>query len=390
MKFGVLHIASLAAVAAWSVLIFARGDFWRAVVDDEDARAPSAATKPPSVHAVVPARNEAEVVGETLPSLLAQAYAGSFDVTLVDDHSDDGTGDVARDLAAPAQRRGVHVIDAEPLPSGWTGKLWALECGVRAVRASGSTPVYWLFTDADIRHDETTVARSVARALDERRDLVSYMVLLRATSGWERLLIPAFVFFFMKLYPFAWSNDDRRATAAAAGGCVLISDAALRRIGGLASLRDALIDDCTLAARVKGSGGRIWLGLTTRIESVRGYDTLGAIWRMVARSAFTQLDRSWLNVAGTVAGMTLLYVVPPLAAVTGVIRRDGLLAFSGAVTWTAIGAAYSATLRLYGETAISGAALPFAAALYTLMTVDSARRSLVGEHGAWKGRSYGA
>ena len=386
MSRGLLALRGVAgiALAAWGGLLVARGGFWRQPIDDAKRTIDAPA---PRVHAVVPARNESDVLAQTLPSLLAQQYPGSFAVTLVDDHSEDGTAETARALDTQSRLR---VVTADSLPPGWKGKMWALACGIRAVREAGETPDYWLFTDADIHHDHDTVLRSVSRAVSERRDLVSYMVRLRASSPWERLLIPAFVFFFQKLYPFAWSNDERRTTAAAAGGCVTISEAALRRIGGIETLRDALIDDCTLAAHVKRSGGRIWLGLTERIESLRGYETLESIWAMVARSAFTQLDRSWVNLAGTVAGMLVLYVVPPAAAAIGAVKRDVFLAAFGSTAWLLMTLAYTPTLRLYRRPAFTGVTLPLSAALYTAMTIDSARRSITGGHGAWKGRSYDA
>jgi len=381
-------MVSLLMVGTWTGLLLARGRFWDPPIDR--LREPAATSPSPEVHAIVPARNEAGMLPHTLPALLAQTYAGTFGITLVDDRSDDGTGALAAGLAAASGAPGGRftlVSNGRERPAGWVGKPWAMEQGIAAARRSGVRPAYWLFTDADIVHDPEIVGALVATAQAERRDLVSLMVQLRCTSGWERLLIPAFVFFFAKLYPFAWVADDRRATAAAAGGCILISDELLERIGGIARIGGALIDDCALAAAVKGAGGRLYLELTTRSHSVRPYDSLDAIWQMVARSAYTQLDESPLLLAGTVAGMLLLYILPPAAAITGIVRRDRLLTGAGIATWALLSASYVPVLRRYGQPTLAAVGLPLAALLYTLMTVDSARRHWAGVGGMWKGRA---
>lgn len=237
----------------------------------------------------MPARDEADTIGASISTLIAQRYPGDMHVTLVDDASTDGTGVVAQAAAfgSPAQDR-LAVVRARPLAAPWTGKLNALDTGVGHVMAARGAPAYWLFTDADIAHDERNVAALVAKAQRDGLDLVSLMVRLRCESAWEELLIPAFVFFFAKLYPFAWSNEPSRATAAAAGGCILLSHAMLDRIGGLRSIAGALIDDCALAAVVKKSGGRTWLGLTDCTTSIRPYTGLESLWTMVKRTAFTQ------------------------------------------------------------------------------------------------------
>ena len=243
-------LASVSA-AIWLYLLVGRGVFWRAQVSP----LPPSPLRWPAVVAIVPARNEAPVVGAAVQSLLRQEYAGYFSIVLVDDHSEDGTAEVARATATHlGQRERLRVVSARPLPSGWTGKLWALAEGVRQVSERGDRPEVFLLTDADIAHHSTNLAELVARLEDEKRDLVSLMVRLRCESWAERFLIPAFVFFFAMLYPFAWSNDPRRRTAAAAGGCVLLRQSAYERIGGFAAVRDALIDDCALAQAVKRSG----------------------------------------------------------------------------------------------------------------------------------------
>jgi hopene-associated glycosyltransferase HpnB len=378
-----LKIAAWIAAGAWAGLLVARGRFWDASADRLRPADPDGPAPP--VHAIVPARNEADVIERTLSSLLAQDYPGPFAITLVDDRSEDGTGDLAR---ATAVRRDATVVEGRPRPDGWTGKVWALAEGVAAVRAAGAEPAYWWFSDADVEHDADTLSRLVATAERDRRALVSQMVALHCASSWERLLIPAFVFFFRMLYPFAWVNDDRRATAAAAGGCVLLRDDALVRIGGVERIKSELIDDCALAAAVKRDGGGLWLGLATRSRSVRPYRSFATIWSMVSRTAYTQLRYSPLLLAGTVAGMLLLYYVPVAAMFAGARRRRRDIALPGAIAWLLMAAAYAPTLRLYRIRSRNAFALPFAALLYTAMTVDSARRHRAGRGGAWKGRTF--
>jgi hopene-associated glycosyltransferase HpnB len=375
------------AVAAWVGVVAARGRFWDARADRLREPAPDEAI--PEVHAVVPARNEADVIARTLLSLVTQNEGGRLHVTVVDDRSDDGTGAVAQatlDAAGAGDR--ARVVTGRPRPEGWTGKVWALSEGIAAARAAGAAPAYWWLSDADVEHDPGTLARLVATAQSERRALVSQMVALHCRSPWERFLIPAFVFWFRMLYPFAWVADDRRRTAGAAGGCVLLSDEALQAIGGIARIRGELIDDCALARAVKDAGYGLRLELTTRSRSVRPYASLATIWAMVARTAYTQLDYSPLQLAGTVAGMALLYGVPVAATVAGVATRRADVALPGAFGWALLAGAYVPTLRLYRVPALAALALPLAAAFYTAMTVDSARRHHAGRGGTWKGRDF--
>ncbi|HEX3465209.1 MAG TPA: glycosyltransferase [Candidatus Elarobacter sp.] len=381
-----LKIAAWVAAGVWAGLLVARGRFWDASADGLRPADPGGPAPP--VHAVVPARNEADVIERTLSSLLAQDYPGPFAITLVDDRSEDGSGALAREIVAARATGSASVVEARPRPDGWTGKMWALAEGVAAAHAAGAQPAFWWFSDADVEHDRDTLSRLVATAVRDDRALVSQMVALHCASAWERLLIPAFVFFFRMLYPFAWVNDDRRATAAAAGGCVLLRDDALVRIGGVERIKGELIDDCALAAAVKRDGGGLWLGLATRSRSVRPYRSFEAIWSMVARTAYTQLRYSPLLLAGTVAGMLLLYYVPVAAAFAGVRRRRADLAIPGVIAWGVMSAAYAPTLRLYGVRPRNALALPVAALLYTAMTVDSARRHRAGRGGAWKGRTF--
>jgi hopene-associated glycosyltransferase HpnB len=378
--------AYVGAAASIGLLVF-RGRFWDARADR--LRLPLGEGEAPAVQAVVPARNEADVIERTLTSLVAQRYPGRLEIVVVDDRSEDGTGALARaTIARLGAADRARVVEGRPRPPGWTGKVWALAAGVAAARSGGSRPAYWWFSDADVEHDPQTLSRLVATALDERRALVSQMVELHCASGWERLLIPAFVFFFRMLYPFAWVNDPEHPTAGAAGGCVLLTDDALVRIGGVERIAGELIDDCSLAAAVQDAGGTLWLSLSTRSRSIRPYDGLPAIWSMIARTAYTQLGYSPVLLAGTVAGMTLLFVVPPLAAIGGALARRWDIALPGALGWGAMSLAYAPTLKLYRVPRLQALALPFAAALYTAMTLDSARRHAGGRGGTWKGRDF--
>jgi hopene-associated glycosyltransferase HpnB len=378
-----LFCVSLVSLAIWCVLLFGRGGFWRTrpappvAVDARQAW--------PAVVAVVPARNEADVIGEAVTSLLEQDYAGDFHVIVVDDHSTDGTGEAAR-AAALALGRGerLSVIAAKPLPAGWSGKVWAQSQGIAAAALLGHDGDYWLLTDADIGHPVDAVTQLVARATNERRDLVSLMVRLRCDSFWEKALIPAFVFFFAKLYPFAWVNDPRKKTAAAAGGCMLVARSALEEAGGIESIRAALIDDCSLAARIKhrGSGNHaIRLDVAARSVSLRPYDNAREIWNMIARTAFTQLRYSPWLLAGTLIGMTLIYLVPPVVAL--VLGAAGWPAW---LAWAATCCAYAPMLRYYRRSPYWAPALPLVALFYVGATLASAIRYWRGKGGQWKAR----
>jgi hopene-associated glycosyltransferase HpnB len=374
-----LALAAL-SLAVWLYLLLGRGFFWLAQVPK--AVAPDAGAPWPGVVAVVPARNEAALVGETVASLLAQDYPGRFSVVLVDDHSDDDTAAVARAAAArlgKAER--LRVLGARALPPGWSGKLWALAEGVRQVEAAGEPPELFLFTDADVAHHPLNLRELAARLVAENRDLVSLMVLLRARSLAERFLIPAFVFFFAMLYPFPWSNDPRRSTAAAAGGCILMKRSVWHRIGGFASIRGALIDDCALAQRVKSMGGSLWLGLTRDTRSLRDYPRVADIWRMVARTAYSQLRYSPLLLAATVLGLVVTYLLPPLLLLWG-----GPTAWIAGAAWLAMSVAYVPTLRLYRQSLLWAPLLPAISLVYLAATVDSAHRHWRGGGSQWKGR----
>jgi hopene-associated glycosyltransferase HpnB len=377
-----LHIFAAVPVAVWLGLLFLRGGFWRS---DQWLDGDSALPDPwPSVVAVVPARDEAPTVGRAVASLLAQDYPGPFSVVVVDDASRDGTADAARASAAGDER--LTVVAGGPLPKGWMGKLWAMQQGLKAAVPGA---VFVLFTDADIEYESSMLRRLVAKAEGERLNLVSLMALLRCRSSWERLLVPAFVFFFQKLYPFPLVNDPSRRPAAAAGGCMLARRQALDHAGGLEAIHDRLIDDCALAALLKNHGP-IWIGLTRCVHSLRPYCRLGELWMTVTRTAFEQLGHSWIVLVATILAMGVIYLVPPLAVLSGLESGDPWLVGLGLAAWLVMGIAYRPTLDLYGRPGASALFLPLSALMFTLMTIDSARRHLQGRGGAWKGRRYGA
>jgi hopene-associated glycosyltransferase HpnB len=386
-------LTALAALAllGWLYLLFFRRRFWlanqrlrRKVKDLDDW---------PAVAAIVPARDEADMVDRAIRSLLDQDYPGQLAVILVDDYSTDGTAAAARRAARESARpEGFHVIPARALPPGWTGKLSAMETGFEALlkgsEQSGVHARYVLFTDADIVHDPLNLKRLVAKAETKSLDLVSLMVRLHCVRPIERLLIPAFVFFFQKLYPFPAANSRRSHVAAAAGGCMLVRRRALERAGGLERISSELIDDCALAALIKPHGP-IWLGLATdTTRSIRPYNGLKDIWAMVARTAYSQLDYSPLMLLATVLGMSLLYLVPIAALVWGLVIVAPLLAALGLAALLLMWIAYFPTWRLYRRIGWAYFALPAAAFLYTLMTIDSAWRHLRGRGGGWKNRTY--
>jgi Glycosyl transferase family 2 len=446
---------ALLSIAIWLGLLTLWGGFWRCNqrLDGKDTTLGDTQREPsfPNICAIIPARNEADVLPQTVRSLLSQTYPGHLQIVLVDDQSTDGTGEVARQTAAELhQSEKLTVINAEPLPAGWTGKLWAMEQGVRYIQALTPLPDYVLFSDADIAHDPDNLFRLATKAKQDDLDLVSLMVLLRCQSVWEKFLIPAFVFFFQKLYPFPLVNNPKSRIAAAAGGCILMRRSALEQIGGLQILRQALIDDCSLAIAIKAEGrrqkakgkekaedvgcvspsvthrkdretekadvgcvspsvthrkdcetekaegsadeaslsGKIWLGLTQTTLSLRPYDSLQTIWDMVARTAYTQLGYSPLLLVGTVLGMALVYLVAPIAVFIGLFTTNWLLCGMGVVGWLLMAIAYLPTIQLYQLSPLWAICLPAIALLYNLMTIDSALRHWRGQGGAWKGRVY--
>src|SRR6476619_4102531 len=385
-----LSIACTAAAVAWVYLVAAHGGYWRT-----SQRLPRVSGEPdawPDVVAVVPARNEAAMLPVTLPALLGQDYPGLLSVIVVDDGSSDGTGEVAAKLGAEAGRP-LRVISGTPPPDGerWAGKVWAMAQGLRAAGPSD----YVVFTDADIAWEAPdTLRRLVAAAEGDDRDLVSQMALLRTAAGWERVVVPAFVYFFAQLYPFRRVNMPGSRTAAAAGGCMLVRRGALDKAGGLAPIRGALIDDVALGRLIKGQRGRTWLGLSRQVVSVRPYSGLASLWQMVARSAYTQLRYSPVVLAGTLTGLLFLYALPPAGAITGLAGvlagGDGTAALAlgaGLAGWALMSLSYLPMLRLYRLSPLRAPGLPLIALLYAAMTADSARRHYAGLGAQWRGRT---
>ena len=365
----IAYAIGAASLASWIYLVFFRGQFWSI----RATPGPPSAGATHSVAVIVPARNEQAVVGRAIASLVKQDYPGPFHIFLVDDHSTDATV-----RAAGAHER-LTTVQARELPPGWTGKLWAVSEGLK--HGERLNPDYYLLTDADIVHSPASLSRLIARAEASNLDLTSWMVKLHCDNPAERALIPAFVFFFFMLYPPAWIASRHRKTAGAAGGCMLIRRDALARIGGIAAIRGELIDDCALASAVKPGGG-IWLGVTDDARSIRPYTTFSEIGRMISRSAFTQLRYSALLLSGTVLGMAVIYLAPPLLLLT----RDPAAIALGLAAWSLMTLSFIPVLRFYRRPAVSAPALPLIALFYIAATVNSALRYWTGRGGEWKGR----
>jgi hopene-associated glycosyltransferase HpnB len=385
--------ACLLAAVAWVYLLAGHGGYWRT-----DQRLPPLGHEAgdpaawPGVTAIVPARNEAAALPGTLPTLVGQDYPGDFRVVLVDDDSSDGTSEVAASVGRQAGPGRLRVLPGSPTPPGWAGKVWAMRQGLRAADDGG----YILFTDADIGYAPGVVAALVRAAEDDDRGLVSQMALLRADAFWERLIVPAFVYFFAQLYPFRRVNRPGARTAAAAGGCMLVRRSALEAVGGLERIRGARIDDVALGRLLKRPPARVrcWLGFTTDVTSRRPYPSLPGLWDMVARSAYTQLRYSPAALVATLAGLVWLYALPPAAALGGLGwlaagggPAAGWLAATGLAGWAIMSVSYTPVLRLYRLSPWRAPMLPLIALLYAGMTADSARRYHLGRGGQWKGRT---
>ena len=383
-----------ASLVAWIVLIVGRGGFWlpRPLLDPIHSNLDEQ-REDPAVVAVIPARNEEDVLGETLPTVLNQRYAGDLRVILVDDRSEDDTSSVAQHAAGESGfPHRLTVLPGQPLPDNWAGKVWAMNQGTEQA-AEGMADFIW-FTDADIAHDPGMLQALVRKASTDNLDLVSLMAQLSISSRWDRLLIPAFVYFFAKLFPFRFVNNPRLRTAGAAGGCILVRRRALEEAGGVEAIRAALIDDCALGQLIKGHGGRVWLGFTHGVRSARVYGTLSSIWDMVARSAFHQLNYSVVQLIGTVIGMLLIYVVPPAETIVGIAcavlnTPDSInIAMVGGAAWGLMTISFFPMLRHQRSGIWLAPLLPIAGVLYTAMTVSSAWRHVTGRSGMWKGRPY--
>ena len=381
-------MAAFLPAAIWAWLVLARGRYWSTSMG-----LPLAGEPPdnwPRVAVIVPARNEADLLPETLPSLLGQDYPGDARVVLVDDMSTDGTAEVAAATSKNAGGLALYVLRGLPRPPGWAGKPWAMAQGTEHALSQSPQPEWLLFTDADVWHPPSSLRQLVAAALSDHRDAVSLMARLHSSSAWEKLLMPAFVYFFAQIYPFSWVNRRQRRTAAAAGGCVLVRATALLAAGGPAAVATNTIDDVALAKALKNSGHAIWLGLAggpgaPDVQSLRAYTRLTEVWEMVTRSAYTQLRHNPVLLAGTVAGLSSTYLAPPLIGMWGLARRRPWFAIAGFTGWALMVASYLPTVRYYQSPRASALALPVTAGLYGAMTIDSARRHYRGVI-AWKGR----
>jgi hopene-associated glycosyltransferase HpnB len=403
-----LAVACVISAVTWLYLVVAHGGYWLTSQRLPPGPGPGPGLGPgpgmsrwPSVAAVVPARNEADSLPGTLPGLLAQDYPGEFAIFLVDDNSDDATAVIAAELAEKSALDSgarLTVVAGRPRPEGWAGKVWAMAQGVRAVTAVSpiaGEPDYVLFTDADIAWAPTALRDLVAGARADDRALVSQMALLRAQTWWERMIVPAFVYFFAQLYPFRKVNAPASRTAAAAGGCMLVGWSALEQAGGLEPIKGALIDDVALGTLLKKNGNRIWLGLTTDIRSARPYPGLASLWHMIARSAYVQLRYSPLILAGTLGGLLLLYIVPPAGLIAAVVvaaagagsRAAGVAGVAGLDAWVLMSISFVPMLSLYRLSPLRAPTLPVIAALYAAMTADSARRHYAGKTVSWRGGS---
>jgi hopene-associated glycosyltransferase HpnB len=377
----VIPSVAVLVLAIWLVLVFARGFFWLCRERD-DASVPLTPIRWPTVAAVVPARDEADVIAMSISSLLAQDYPGSFSIVLVDDQSSDGTGPAAKACAAASGHpERLTVLDGAALPPGWAGKLWAVSQGVRFAEAQFK-PKYLLLTDADIAHAPNNLREIVARAEQGGYGLVSLMALLRCESFAERLLVPAFVYFFQMLYPFRWVSDAQSKTAGAAGGCMLARTESLARAGGIESIAGALIDDCALGAEIK-QVAPIWLGLTERVVSLRPYPRFDDIRKMVARSAYAQLRYSPLMLGGALLGMILTYFAPLGLA----LFAEGLPRLCGLAAFALMSLSFFPIQRFYLLSGARALTLPLIAALYMVYTLDSALQYFRGRGGMWKGRA---
>jgi hopene-associated glycosyltransferase HpnB len=363
-------VIALLALAVWLYLIFAHGKFWQSAPELPPATPPEF----PEVDIIVPARDEAGTIGPVIGSLLAQDYRGKYRVILIDDNSSDGTAALA------GVATNLDIISLTSKPPEWSGKLWALSRGVAASHA----PVI-LFTDADIVHDPRHLSSLIARLLQSRADMVSEMVRLNCTSLAERALVPAFVYFFQMLYPFARVNDPSSSVAAAAGGTVLIRRDALQRSGGIDAIKNTLIDDVALAKSVK-KFGRIFLGHSALAASIRPYPNFADIWHMISRTAFTQLRHSAALLALALLGLTLVWLVPPAAALAG----HGYELASGLMAWGLSALSYMPTLARYRRNRLWALALPLIAIFYMAATFGSALNYWRGRGARWKSRAYGS
>ena len=380
-----IWVISGLSFVTWLYLWLFRGGFWRA---DQRLEAIELGANAPGVTVIIPARDEADVITESLTSLLKQDYPGPLSIFLVDDNSSDDTAAIGKIAAEKIDMsNSLTLIPGASLPPGWVGKMWAVQQGLDVAMSKDQSSEYIFLTDADIHHSEFNLRQLVAKAHSDQLDMVSLMVKLKCVSFWDWLLIPAFVFFFQKLFPFSIVNKPDSRLAAAAGGCMLIRRTALDKIGGVVSLKSAIIDDCALARALKNSGP-IWLGLSEETESIRAYNQLGTIWQMVTRSAFEQLNNSFIMLCVTVIGMILIYLAPPAMMQLSLLWESTIPMLMAGAAWALMAFLSTPTFKLYGLSPVYGLLLPIAGLLYLLMTIDSARRYWLKKRGYWKGRTY--
>lgn len=374
-----LIAAGVFSLCIWAYLVLGRGGFWRIYPAAPDLSRQGDTVR---IAVIVPARNEADVVGRAVRSLLQQTGGNAIHIFLVDDASSDATAPAAR-AAAIAEGRDLSltIVSGSTLPAGWSGKLWAMQQGI--VQAVATAPDFFLFTDADIEHSPDSISTLVSIAQAGPYDMASFMVKLYCRSMAEKILIPAFVYFFFKLYPPAWIANPRHPGAGAAGGCILIRPAALASAGGIAAIRHEVIDDCSLAAKVKGTGARLWLGASATTRSIRPYEGVSGIGRMISRSAFSQLRHSGFLLLLSIAGMAVTYLLPPALVLMGHHRAPVTL---GLVAWFLMVLSYVPVLRLYRLSPLWAMALPLAAIFYVGATLHSAWKYWRGRGGEWKGR----
>ena len=361
-------------LAIWLYLLLLHRGFW--LLRERDTSPVGEPVQWPAVIAVVPARNEADVIQQSIGSLAAQDYPGPFHIVLVDDLSDDSTADLARGLGSDR----LTVMTGSARPSGWTGKLWAMQQG--SEYAAASQPGFFWFTDADIAHSPNNLRQLVARAESGGQMLVSLMARLHCKSAAEHFLIPAFVFFFDMLFPFGAVNDPRSRVAAAAGGCMLARRTALEKAGGIAAIRHNIIDDCALGRAMKAQGP-VWLGLTDRAVSLRPYPHIADIRHMVTRTAYAQLGYSPLVLAGTLFGLAMVYLAPVMTA----LFAWGISQLAGWLAWIIMAVMFQPILRFYRLSPLWGLALPLIGVFYAAFTLESAFQHWAGKGGMWKGRA---
>jgi hopene-associated glycosyltransferase HpnB len=377
-----LQLFALVSVAIWFTLIFFRGQFWRA--DQKLSNSTAKSSKPPEIVIIIPARNEEHTIGHSILSLLQQDYKGIMSIIVVNDNSNDNTVEVVELVSHGYDR--VHLINGSKTPNDWTGKLWSMAQGVKFAQKNFCHADYYLFSDSDILHHPKNLTEITGKALSENLALVSLMVKLRCSSFWETLLMPAFIFFFQKLYPFSLVNDPKKSNAAAAGGCMLVNCEDLENAGGLTKIKAAIIDDCELATLLK-QVNPIWIGLTQSTKSLRKYQFFSNISRMVSRTAFVQLNFSGLNLFFALIGMLIIYIIPVVSILVGIVTKDLILLALGLIGWVPMFFAYIPTLTFYNRPIWEASLLPISALLYSGMTIISAWGYTFGRTPAWKGRS---